>query len=379
MRACDLFAGCGGLSKGFELAGFEIILGVENWDAAQRVYRDNFRHPIRDLDLSDVNRAVSILRRQRPEIIVGGPPCQDFSAAGSRKEGGRAQLTINFAKIIRAIEPQWFVFENVPGAQKSMAWAKASRLLERAGYGITECVMNAAYYGVPQFRKRFFAIGCMGAEPGFLIDQLDYGRAENPMSVREFVGDEFGIDFYYRHPRHWGRRAIFSIDEPSPTVRSTNRPVAPGYKRHPEDAECFTRVRPLTVRERSRIQTFDRGFSLTGSATELDTMIANAVPVQLAEHVASAIVRYREEASMKEDPNFRSWLANEHDYTARTTGNVISRLKRAAYILNVERVPLDASIAIDALERRNKFKSLSVSVRSQLRKAIRLHAEYHGT
>ncbi len=89
MRVVDIFAGCGGLSLGFENAGFDIVAAFDYWNPALEVYRANFRHPVFNKDLADVPAAVKAIRSFEPEIIVGGPPCQDFSNAGKRSEGQR--------------------------------------------------------------------------------------------------------------------------------------------------------------------------------------------------------------------------------------------------------------------------------------------------
>lgn len=102
-------------------------------------------------------------------------------------------------------------------------------------------------------------------------------------------------DFYYRHPRSYARRGIFSIDEPSPTVRGVNRPIPSGYKIHSNDATTnLTEVRPLTTLERARIQTFPKNFVFEGSKTNLEQMIGNAVPVKLAEYVGKHLLNYME-------------------------------------------------------------------------------------
>ena len=115
IRTIDLFAGCGGLSLGFASAGFKLVGAVDNWEPAVKTYRRNFTdHEIFNLDLSDVEKSVSELSKLRPDIIVGGPPCQDYSHAGKRDETrGRADLTVSYAKIISNIKPEWFVMENV--------------------------------------------------------------------------------------------------------------------------------------------------------------------------------------------------------------------------------------------------------------------------
>src|SRR5687767_7266658 len=113
MQTVDLFSGCGGLSLGFQKAGFEILAAFDNWQPAIKVYRDNFHHPIFDTDLSK-DEATEQIRNLHPEIIIGGPPCQDFSSAGKRDETlGRADKTVHFAEIVSECLPEMFVMENV--------------------------------------------------------------------------------------------------------------------------------------------------------------------------------------------------------------------------------------------------------------------------
>ena len=113
------------------------------------------------------------------------------------------------------------------------------------------------------------------------------------MTIREYLGNELGTDFFYRHPRSYARRGIFSIDEPSPTIRGVNRPIPPKYKIHPGDATIdLGKVRPLTTIERARIQTFPKKFAFIGCKTDLEQIIGNAVPVNLATYVARHIMKY---------------------------------------------------------------------------------------
>lgn len=112
MRVIDLFAGCGGMSLGFENAGFDIIAAFDNWDAAIKIYESNFSHPIYKKDLSK-DDIIQQLSDMRPDVIMGGPPCQDYSIAGKRELGNRANLTIRFGEIVIAVKPMWVVFENV--------------------------------------------------------------------------------------------------------------------------------------------------------------------------------------------------------------------------------------------------------------------------
>lgn len=97
----DLFAGCGGMSLGFEKAGVNVVAAYDNWDAAIDVYRANFQHPVFKRDLSDVSVSEEVAGFA-PDIIIGGPPCQDFSQAGKRSEdGGRAILSVRMPRSSR--------------------------------------------------------------------------------------------------------------------------------------------------------------------------------------------------------------------------------------------------------------------------------------
>jgi len=301
MRTIDLFSGCGGLSKGFEESGFDIVAAFDAWETAVECYRNNFNHPVFLQDLSDVSSSVEKIEPFAPQIIIGGPPCQDFSHAGKRNEGYRANLTNAFANIIQHIGPRWFVMENVDRASKSRAFFEAREKFKSYGYGLTERILNANLCGVPQTRKRFFCIGLLGAEDGFLNETIDACLGKVPMTIRDYLGMEFGVEHYYRHPRNYNRRGVFSIDEPSPTVRGVNRPVPRGYPGHPNDSTDSAGVRPLTTMERARLQTFPSDYVWNASKTNLEQMIGNAVPVRLAAFVAKAIKKYISAFLVKEE------------------------------------------------------------------------------
>ena len=294
MKVIDLFCGCGGLSLGFEKAGFKIVAAFDKWDAALHVYNTNFKHPARQLDLTDVNHCVETIAALSPDMIIGGPPCQDFSSAGKRDEdNGRGDLTVNYAEIISTIKPPVFVMENVDRIIKTNKLVEAKRLFKEAGYGLSFKILDASYCGVPQKRKRFFMVGVLGEKDGFLDAALDAGQTKEPMTMRDYFGDSLGLEYYYRHPRSYARRGIFSIDEPSPTVRGVNRPMPDGYEIHSNDpVRSKEGIRPLTTKERSLIQTFPEEFHFEGSKTDIEQMIGNAVPVNLAEYVASTVAAY---------------------------------------------------------------------------------------
>jgi DNA (cytosine-5)-methyltransferase 1 len=294
-RVVDLFAGGGGLSIGFEAAGFNVVCAVENWKPAIEVYQANFTdHPILDIDLNNTAVAIKAIQKFNPDMIVGGPPCQDFSSAGKRDESlGRANLTVSFATIISKVKPEYFVMENVARSQGSKAFEEAIAIFEKAGYGLTIKVLDAAYCGVPQQRKRLIVVGCLNASAGFLDIALAEHYASVPMTLRDYFGNSLAIEHYYRHPRSYARRGVFSIDEPSPTIRGVNRPVPKGYPGHAGDtAKLNAKLRPLSTLERARVQTFPANYEFVGCKTDVEQVVGNAVPVNLAKFVARAIATY---------------------------------------------------------------------------------------
>lgn len=294
MKAVDLFAGCGGLSLGFQKAGFEVVAAFENWEDAIEVYRANFSHPVIKADLMNVSQAVEKIKTFSPDIIIGGPPCQDFSSAGKRNEdNGRGDLTIAYAEIISKVRPQWFVMENVARIVKTQKLVEALRIFKQAGYGITQTVLNASLCGVPQKRLRFFMIGKLGEENNFILSTLTNALEKKEMTVADYFGERLDIKFYYRHPRSYLRRGIFSVDEPSPTIRGVNRPMPTGYELRPNDPVSTKEgIRPLSTLERSEIQTFPPTFRFLGNKTNVEQMIGNAVPVNLARFVGRAICKF---------------------------------------------------------------------------------------
>lgn len=292
MKVFDLFSGCGGMSLGFQEAGFDVVGAIDNWDAAIEIYKANFSHPIYKMDLSK-DDSIPILKDLQPEIIIGGPPCQDYSIAGKREIGSRANLTIRFAEIVSKIMPTWVVFENVYNIERFSTLPKLKEMLIDAGYGISTKILDASLCGVPQKRKRFFLVGRLNTHNGFFDHSFVAKMSEKPMTVRDYLGDVLMTQYYYMHPRSYNRRAVFSIDEPSATIRGINRPIPKNYKKHPGDkANVSDGVRALTTRERSYLQTFPRTFLFPGAKTDVELAIGNAVPPALAKYIASAIELY---------------------------------------------------------------------------------------
>lgn len=292
MKIVDLFCGCGGMSLGFQNAGFKIVAAYDSWQPAIDIYQKNFQHPVYKKDLS-IENIVPELISLKPNMIIGGPPCQDFSIAGKRNfRGERANLTLIFSQIIAKVHPEWFVMENVYNIDKSSIFEEALLIFKSAGYGITKNVWDASYMGVPQMRRRYFVIGRIGEENDFLLDRLRSRLSKERMTVKKyFKKTPFTEKYIYQHPRSYKRRAIFSIDEPLSTIRSVNRPIPSNYVAHPADkTRDLSEVHVLTTKERSYIQTFPEWFEFVGTSSNIEKAIGNAVPVKMAEFIAKEIM-----------------------------------------------------------------------------------------
>ena len=374
MRTVDLFAGCGGLSLGLQKAKFNIVGAFEYWKPAFETYSKNFAHPVYQTDLSDVPVAIKQISLLKPNIIVGGPPCQDFSQAGKRVEGSRANLTKVYAEIVQAIKPEFFIMENVDRAQKSESFKVAREIFKNSGYGLTEIVLDASLCGVPQKRKRFVCIGALGEKDDFCLKEILEGIAHNAMTLRDYFGNRLGFEYYYRHPRNYSRRAIFSIDEPAPTMRGVYRPVPKGYPGHPNDAAPLSdKIKALTTRERAMIQTFPDNFVFVGNKTDTEQMIGNAVPVELGHFIGEALNKFILNKQLSRKADFLTWLSSK-GYSERSCSDIASRTKRAQAILPFNGQDIDAYLF--ELEKQLSFQKLSKSVQSQIKRAVKLNNTY---
>lgn len=427
VRAVELFAGAGGMSLGLKRADIDLVQAYDSWAPAVAVYRANVGPHIWPADLKDIFHIGPMIAALAPDIICGGPPCQDFSPAGERIEGERAALTRSFAMLVCIARPSWFLMENVPQAASSKAWTDARTMLVRAGYGLTEAKLDASYYGVPQSRKRLFAIGRLGEADGFLTSALAAARADRPMTVRDMLEDTLA-DVFYAHPRMSGKCAISSVDDPEPTMRcSSRRRMAANSQPHPADKALAqrgafytrpfyegrgvrtldepapsvirtTRERPrpkylanphhadpvpaqqaaiLTQEQVARIQGFPSGWDWAGaSSRNIDQMIANAVPAPLAHAIGKVILAREAGETIPEiEGRFGQWLRHRHGFSKAAIRNGKSRINRARRILN-GRTFADAAAEIAALEMAVAFSSLSTGTRSDLRVALRLYRSW---
>ena len=181
MDAIDLFSGCGGMSMGFDRAGFRIVKAVEFDPVIANTYKKN--NPSVDLFIDDIKNVVrsNVFSKGEAEVIIGGPPCQGFSMAGARIRQGfiddpRNYLFKHYFSIVKVVKPKVFVMENVKGIatmQQGKIFKEIHRLFESKElldgqqYHLYHKLINAADFGVPQKRERMIIIGCLDSEIDF--------------------------------------------------------------------------------------------------------------------------------------------------------------------------------------------------------------------
>lgn len=386
MRVVELFCGAGGMSLGLKRAGFEIVQAYDFWDKAVEVYRKNLGGPAWQADLKDIFRIGPMVAALAPDMICGGPPCQDFSAAGERIEGERAAMTKAFAMLVCVARPRWFLMENVPRASNSKAWADARAMLVRSGYGLTESKLNASFYGVPQTRKRLFVIGRLGEQDEFLASALAAARTSQPMTIRSMLAQMHPDDetlarvgAFFTRPFYTGR-GVRTLDESAPSVIRTTREVPrPHYlaRPHPDDPVPASGAATLTQGQVARIQGFptDWEWANVGSRA-VDQMIANAVPPPLAEAIGNVILAREGGKTIPEiQGRFGLWLGETRGFSKAAVRNAKSRVNRARRLLGGKTFS-DGALELAAIESVEGFMKLPTATRSDLRKSLRLYREW---
>jgi len=368
LRVVELFCGAGGMSRGLKNAGFDLIQAYDAWEPAVSTYRANVGAHVWQHDLKDILGVGPMIAQLQPDMICGGPPCQDYSIAGERQEGENASLTKAFAMLVCIARPRWFLMENVGQVARSKAWAEAKAILQRAGYGLTECKLDASYYGVAQARKRLFVVGRLGERDGFLTSALIAARSARQMTL----GDLFGGDCppFYIAPRFTQNKAVWYSHEASPTIIASSWRPIPANRHVPEGT-----VTP-TLAQMGQIQGFPADWKWQGgSKHECMKLIANAVPVQLAEAIGRVILaREAGETAPAVQGNFVQWLM-QRGQTNQVARNTKSQLTKAWRLLG-GRTFRDVRLEILALEETPEFNSLNRKVRSNIRAALRLYAEF---
>lgn len=380
LRVVDLFSGAGGLSMGLRAAGLNVVGAFDAWPEAVATYNRNLGDQAYILDLGNVMSAALSVASLRPDLLAGGPPCQDFSKAGLKSEGDRASMVIAFAMIVAVTKVPWFLLENVRGILESESWSTARGILKLHGYGISASVVDASRYGCGQSRTRAIIVGRLGERDGFLERAVERAASSEPTSMRDVLGDDVG-EFVFVRPFGTGQ-GVRRTSEPCPAIIRTTPERA--YRRHietrnPLDPIPASLVPPLTVEQVARLQGFPKNWdwSAAGNKRSLMQMVANAVPSPLAEAIGRTILERHVGKVEKADDSFSRWLAKDKRYSGQTLKNRLSAYGRAKRLIDGrEFATLDDELA--ALETAAGFEGLSKSIKSDLRKALKLHAEYRA-
>lgn len=349
----DLFCGCGGLSLGFEMAGFTAVAGLDFKEAAIKTYRNNFTNAkgicadISTIDKEHIKEMFGNLTDI--DVIIGGPPCQGFSNANKNYvelDDPRNKLFFEFVKFVELIEPKVVLIENVPQIiTKNNGYAKKriEEIFSDLGYCVTNAILDASQYGVPQKRQRNFFVIIKGKE----FDMESIRQREYTPTVKETISELYVFEEsdleekiisvapetdYQKYLRN-GNKILMNHDIHYPAkiqqerisyvpqggnwrdvpeeLWATSRTTKTGrtnrhssaYKRLKEDSVSVTidagnqhsnYYHPLfnripTVREAARIQSFPDDFVFSGTMTEQYLQVGNAVPPLLAKCIAEAI------------------------------------------------------------------------------------------
>ena len=343
--AVSLFTGAGGLSLGFERAGFDILASYDRKSIVAKNHELNFpgvKHVHVDLNEIDPSKIRSDVGDVDIDVVFGGPPCQGFSVFGKRRfirtrkhettSDPRDELSVRFVQVATALQPKFIFFENVKGLVSAQRGTKPflSTLLEMlsaAGYSAEWRIVNSADFGVPQLRQRLIVVASRGfhfdwPEPKFFAEPKPWQRpyatvgdsisdlADHTSYERDFshVPMNHGPLVVERHklipeggrlperelPEHLRRgyrtdrvRNYSQVyrrlhrDHPAPTL-------VPGHNAFPVHP---TLPRALTVREAARLQTFPDWMRFVGTRQQQCLLVGNAVPPLLAETHAQAVVK----------------------------------------------------------------------------------------
>ncbi|WP_062114867.1 DNA cytosine methyltransferase [Aureimonas sp. AU40] len=269
MKAVEIFAGAGGFSLGLKQAGVEVLAAYDFEPRAIAVHEANLARPLDKLtgrrrskvanlgrgdaaqpDLGDLLAAAPRIAAFAPDLIVGGPPCQPWSSANKNtstpkgEKSPNAALTEAFSIIVTHARPRFFVMENVPRLRSFDMYRRIREVFHRAGYGLTEAVVDASWYGVGQARRRLLLCGCLGEDDGWLLDHIEAAKQPRRTSVADVLGPDFGAVFFRRGHNDGERRSIWLSAEPSPTITSGFRRRAgqKGYKVRKADRETYERL-----------------------------------------------------------------------------------------------------------------------------------------
>ena len=346
IKGVSLFTGAGGMDVGFERAGIKVVFANEMMKAAAETYNAN--HPSGVMINDDINNVMDKLDELKGvDIVFGGPPCQGFSVAGKMDpDDQRSKLIFTFLDVVEKVQPRAFVMENVKALGKLEKWEPIRKKyldrVQKMGYTCVPIILNATEYGVSQKRERVFFIGFKDNHDPFyehnlrtLIEEQKskaptirellrpLGRAgsdRNPntcvakitfatspiMRKSPYAGMYFNgqgrpinVDEYSNTlPASMGGNKTPFVDDEylygdadSDWVVAYHKGLMDGTI-EPEFKEAPERLRRISVKEATLIQSFPEDYIFCGNTAKIYTQIGNAVPCKLAEAVAKAVIKY---------------------------------------------------------------------------------------
>lgn len=322
LKVASTFAGCGGSSLGYRMAGFEVVWANEFVDAARAVYEAN-KSPGTIVDGRDIRKirpeevlSRTKLKRGELDVLDGSPPCSDFSTAGKRSEGwGRVKkysdveqrvddLFFEFVRMIDGLKPKVFVAENVSGLIKGVAkgyFIEIMRAMRGCGYDVEARLLDAQWLGVPQQRQRVIFVGTridLNVPPAYpapfayrysIRDAL--GLAPFQFEVEreaDISGQAIGKEYDRLNPGQSSEKYFNLVrsdaSAPSPTITASggqNSGIACAV--HP------TEKRKFSIAELKRLCAFPDDFVLTGSYAQQWERLGRAVPPLMMRAIAEAV------------------------------------------------------------------------------------------
>ena len=355
MNVIDLFAGCGGLSKGFMDAGFDVLVGVDNDKAALNTFvlnHNGAKALNADLSKQETFDEIKKLANGKSiDVVIAGPPCQGFSLTGPRNfDDERNKLYLAVIEMVKQYQPKAFIVENVPGMATLYGGQIKDEILRRfdkLGYNIECKILCAADYGVPQIRKRLIFMGIRKdiGTPRFPMAKFtpdsyrtcrdavsDLPSLENEMGSEESEYTQKPQTEYQKQMRknctvlhnHLGTNHTQMVKETIALVPEGGnyKDLPPGWGESRKFHMAWTRLngnapartvdtghrnlfhyqynRIPTVRESARMQSFPDDFIFTGTKTQQSRQVGNAVPPLLGQALGEEILKIIQE-SQNED------------------------------------------------------------------------------
>jgi DNA (cytosine-5)-methyltransferase 1 len=308
------FAGAGGSSLGYSMAGYRELLAVEWDDNAVETFKLNFADvpvyhgDIAKLSVEECMRLAGLTGLRQLDVLDGSPPCQGFSTAGKRKfDDDRNQLFREYVRLLRGLQPKVFVMENVSGMVKGkmkLIFADILRELKASGYRVSARLLNAMYFYVPQSRQRMIFVG---VREDLAIEPSHPGAQNRPITVRESI--ESADNKTFNRPLATIASAIWKRAKPG----ENGSCYRSGYYRdavklHPDKpAPTIPKVLPgtggqmrwdiprtLTMEELKRLGSFPDAYQMQGAFVDQWARIGNSVPPlfmrSIAEHIRTNIL-----------------------------------------------------------------------------------------